>query len=125
MLRNEGTIERLLSIQSCRPLMAITTVMKFAQEEELVANSLKILRYCIKEEKNHQKTIIEYPDMINDIIQNVLVSFDSSVFINGEMKNIINLYTRTKEYVYLIKPDSIAVLARHPSGIVHSFPVLE
>ena len=53
------------------------------------------------------------------------MSIDQLVFINGEMKNIINFYTRKKDYVYLIKPDSIAILARHPSGIVKSFPVLE
>jgi hypothetical protein len=47
------------------------------------------------------------------------------VFIIGEMKNIVNCYTRKKDYVYLIKPDSIAVLAKHPSGIIRNFPVLE
>jgi len=30
--------------------MAIVKIMKFAREEEIVANSLKIIRYCIKEE---------------------------------------------------------------------------
>ena len=50
--------------------------MKLIQEEELVANGLKILRYCIKDENNHQRTIIEYPDMINDIIQNVMPLYD-------------------------------------------------
>ena len=30
--------------------MALVKIMKFVREEELIANSLKILRYCIKDE---------------------------------------------------------------------------
>jgi hypothetical protein len=125
MLRNEATVETLLQHLNCRPLMAITGIMKFAREEELVANGLKIVRYSIRDETHHQKTILEFPDMINQIIQNVYVNFDDSIFVNGEMKNILNSFTRKKDYVYLVKPDSIAVLARHPSGIVKQFPVLD
>lgn len=68
MLRNEATVESLLSHLNCRPLMAIVGIMKFAREEELVANGLKIVRYCIRDETHHQKTILEYPDMINQVI---------------------------------------------------------
>ena len=50
MLRNEGTIERILQQSNCRPLVAIVKIMKFSREEEIIANSLKIIRYCIKEE---------------------------------------------------------------------------
>lgn len=125
MLRNEATVETLLSHLNCRPLMAIVGIMKFSREEELVANGLKIIRYSIRDETHHQKTILEFPDMINQIIQSVYINFDDSIFVNGEMKNILNSFTRKKDYVYLIKPDSIAVLARHPSGIVKQFPVLD
>ena len=48
--------------------MALTQILKYTQDEELTANSLKILRYAIKAEKNHQQTMLEYPDMINDVI---------------------------------------------------------
>ena len=50
MLRIDNTVERLLSQTGCRPLIALVRVMKFSREEELVANSLKILRYSIKDE---------------------------------------------------------------------------
>lgn len=50
MLRNDLTIEKMLLNTSCRPLMALVKIMKFVREEELIANSLKILRYCIKDE---------------------------------------------------------------------------
>jgi hypothetical protein len=50
MLRIDNTIERLLSSTGCRPIIALVRVMKFSREEELVANSLKILRYSIKDE---------------------------------------------------------------------------
>lgn len=125
MLRNDATVEIINSSLNCRPLMAIVKIMKFSREEELVANGLKIVRYSIKEENHHQKTILEYPDMINQVIQDVYVNYEDSIFINGEMKNILNSFTRKKDYVYLIKPDSIAVLAKHPSGIVKQFPVLD
>ena len=68
MLRNDKTVEIMLSNLSCRPIMAIVGIMKFSREEELVANGLKIIRYAIKDEMNHQKTILEFPDMINQIV---------------------------------------------------------
>ena len=68
VLRYEATIEIILSNMNCRPLMAITNILKFAREEEMAANGLKVIRYCIKEDNHHQKTILEYPDMINQLI---------------------------------------------------------
>jgi len=53
--------------------------------------------------------------MINDVIMGVFVNFERSDFINSEMKNILNFYARKKEYAYLIKPDSVSVLASHPT----------
>lgn len=41
------------------------------------------------------------------------------------MKQILTFFTKKKDYVYLIKPDSIAVLAKHPSSIIKTFPVLD
>jgi hypothetical protein len=125
VLRYEATIEILLSNMSCRPLMAIATILRFAREEEMAANGLKVIRYCIKEDNHHQKTILEFPDMINQLIQNVYVNFEQSQFVTGEMKNILNAFTRKKDYVYLIKPDSLSVLTKHPSGIIKQYPVLD
>ena len=51
--------------------------------------------------------------------------FPNSVFINSEMKSILASFTRKKDFIYLIKPDSIAILASHQSGIVREFPVLD
>ena len=51
--------------------------------------------------------------------------FDNSMFINAEMKNILTSFTRKKDFVYLIKPDSIAVLAAHNSRVLNDFPVLD
>ena len=51
MLRSDSTIDRLLSHTQCRPLMALTQIMKYAHEEEIVANSLKIIRYSLKTEQ--------------------------------------------------------------------------
>ena len=125
MLRNDATVEQLLTSLNCRPIIAIVGIMKYSREEELVANGLKIVRYCIRDEEHHQKTVLEYPDMINQIIQSVYVNFEDSIFVNNEIKNILNAFTRKKDYVYLIKPDSISILAKHPSGIVKQFPVLD
>jgi hypothetical protein len=48
--------------------VSITNILKFSEDEELIANSLKIIRYSIKDEANHQRTILDYPDLINDVI---------------------------------------------------------
>ena len=63
--------------------------------------------------------------MINDVILGVFVNFERSDFINNEMKNILNFYARKKEYAYLIKPDSVSVLASHPTQIISSIPMLD
>ena len=96
-------------------MVGLVRVMQFSREEELVANGLKIIRYSIKDEQNHAKTVLDYPEMINDVIMGVFVNFERSDFINSEMKNILNFYARKKEYAYLIKPDSVSVLASHPT----------
>ena len=58
---------------------------------------------------------MDYPDLINDVIMGVFINFEKSDFINNEMKNILGFYARKKEYAYLIKPESISVLASHPT----------
>ncbi len=75
--------------------------------------------------QHHQKTIIDYPDLINDVIQNVMPLFDNSAYVTSEMKSILSFYTRKKDFVYLIKPDSISMLATHQSGLVKDFPILD
>jgi len=125
MMRTETTVEKLVNVNNCRALIALVKIMKYSKEEELVANSLKIIRYSLREEPHQQRAIVEYPELINEVIQHVFKNFVHSTFINGEMKNILGLFTRKKEYVYLIKPDSIVVLVNHPSDLVSSFPTLE
>ena len=56
--------------------------------------------------------------MINDIIKNVLPNFYNSTFINNEIKHILVMFSRQKEYIYLIKPETLRILVRHPSGII-------
>jgi len=70
-------------------------------------------------------TVLDYPDMINDVIHTVLPVFENSVWINIEMKNILESFTRKKDFVYLIKPDSITILATHSSGLLKDFPLLD
>ena len=52
MIRSDVAIVRLLSSQNCKFLMAIVSIMKFSREEELVANSMKVIRQAIKDENN-------------------------------------------------------------------------
>jgi hypothetical protein len=125
IIRAQIAVDQVAAFQNSKALMAIVQIMKFAREEEMIANSLKIIRYCVKEERYLQKTVLEFPDMINLMIGGVFINFDNSSFINGEMKQILTFFTRKKDYVYLIKPDSIAILAKHPSGLVKQFPILE
>ena len=53
MLRNDTTISRLVNSKGCRTLQSLIKLMNLVKEEELIANSLKIVRYAIKEESNH------------------------------------------------------------------------
>ena len=57
LLRNQITVDTLATMQNSKPLMAIVQVIRFAREEEMVANSLKIVRYCLKEERYFRKIV--------------------------------------------------------------------
>ena len=48
--------------------MAIVTIMKYSREEEFIANSFKVLRLCTQNENNLSKTVIDYPNLINDLV---------------------------------------------------------
>jgi hypothetical protein len=78
MLRNDITIDRIIVTPNLKSLQALSKIMKFSLEEEIIANALKILRYCIRDDKNHLKTVAEYPDMINEVILDVFANFDNS-----------------------------------------------
>ena len=52
MFRSDNSIMKLFQAQSnSRPLVALVSILAFAREEELVANSLKIIKFSIKDEK--------------------------------------------------------------------------
>lgn len=54
MFRSDNSIMKLFQAQSnSRPLVALVSILAFAREEELVANSLKIIKFSIKDEKYH------------------------------------------------------------------------
>ena len=42
-----------MQVNSCRVLLHLVQIMKLSMDEELVANSLKIIRNTIKQESNH------------------------------------------------------------------------
>lgn len=112
MLRNEGTVERIFSTHvgtqnNYRVLIAITKIISISHEEELVANSLKIIRSCITNDKNHEKANVDYPDMINDLIIDTYMGFKNSQFIDDEMNNILKCYTRKNDFLYLIKIEAL------------------
>ena len=51
MLRNQITVDHIATMQHSKGLMALTQIMRFSREEEMVANSLKVVRYAIKEDR--------------------------------------------------------------------------
>lgn len=124
MVRNPQTIDRIVGQPGCRCLVSLTRVMSFSRDEEITANCLKVIRYCLKEEKNLQKTILEFPDMINLLIVDSFAHFPASDIITSEMKNILQYFTRKSEYMYLIKPDSLQQICQHESGIIGDFEEL-
>lgn len=78
MIRSQNAVDQVANFQNTKALMAIVQILKFCREEEMVANSLKVIRYVVREDRYLQKTVIEFPDMINLIICSVYIHFDNS-----------------------------------------------
>jgi hypothetical protein len=110
---------------NCRPLDTLVKVMSQVQEEEVGANGMKIIRICLKEETCHEKVAQIMPDLINQLAIEIFPRFLNSTFINAEMKNILSLYSRKKEFIYLIKPEAVLALYKHPSSLLNHFPIIE
>ena len=81
MLRVQGATKRIVNFEGY--LQTVNYVIKNNIDEELTANSFKIIRNCIQDPTNHLITIQNYPNMINDLIQTF--KFFESEFITSEM----------------------------------------
>lgn len=72
MFRSDNSIMKLFQAQSnSRPLVALVSILAFAREEELVANSLKIIKFSIKDEKVSSKI----PIFITASLPQLLICF--------------------------------------------------
>ena len=72
-----------------------------------------------------QKFVEANPDLLNEVVIEIYKKFHGSDFIDGEMKNILGLYSRKKEYIYKLKPEAVTILIQHPSKITRHFPIIE
>jgi hypothetical protein len=124
MMRSQQTVDKLVNTNNCRTLQSLVVLMKLLMEEEIVANSLKIIRNCLKLEDVHQQVVKALPNLINEIVMEAFQHFDHSSFINAEMRSILGLFCRRREFMFLMKPQTLDLLARHPSQILNDFPTL-
>ena len=50
-----------------------------------------------RDDKNHEKANVDYPDMINDLILDIYMDFKNSQFIDDEMNKIISARKKIRQ----------------------------
>lgn len=109
-LRNEyGVQEFLTSTGNDKYLRRIMRIFEECQEEELVANSAKIIRLVLRDDAFYDRVISSNPQLGNFVFVGMNKHF-SSVAVVIESSAAVRNFTRKPAYLSLINTDSLKIL---------------
>lgn len=109
-LRNEfGVQEFLTSAPADKYLKRIMRILEEFEEEEIVANSAKIIRLSLRDDTFYDRVIGNNVHLGNFIFANMNKHFNSTAII-VEAAAAVRNYTRKPTYLNLISGDSLKVL---------------
>lgn len=91
-------------------------ILEFVEDQELIANSCKIIRICLRDEIVYDKMAVQYSGLANLIIEKML-KWSNSMPIIQESSSAIRNYVRKFEYAKSMRVESVEILvdlARDP-----------
>ena len=94
----------------------VLEILDSVDDQEIIANSCKIIRICVRDDIVYDKIALQYP-IIATLIPDKMAQWNSSVPIIQESASLLRNYVRKPEYARLLKVDSVdtlVALARDP-----------
>ena len=92
-----------------RYLKRVMRIMEEFEEEEIVANSAKIIRLCLRDDAFYDRVISNNVQLGNFIFANMNKNFNSTPVI-VEASAAVRNFTRKPTYLNLLSGDSLKVL---------------
>ncbi len=90
--------------------------MEVVDDQEIIANSCKIVRICLRDETNYDRMVQQFPSL-GSILVDKMTRWNSSLPIVQESASALRNYVRKPECARLLKPEAVDVLidiARDP-----------
>lgn len=84
-------------------------ILEFVEDQELIANSCKIVRICLRDDIVYDKMAVQYAGLANLIVEKML-KWSNSLPIIQESSSAIRNYVRKFEYARSMRPECVDVL---------------
>ena len=86
------------------------------EDQEIIANSCKIVRICLRDETNYDRMVQQFPSL-GSILVDKMTRWNTSLPIVQESASALRNYVRKPECARLLRPEAVDVLidiARDP-----------
>jgi hypothetical protein len=113
-IRTEPAVSRFYMIEGS--VQKILEILEVVEDQEIIANSCKIIRICLRDDSIYDRMVAQYPILATLVIEK-MAKWNSSQPIIQESSSALRNYVRKPEYAKLLRPDSVDVLidlARDP-----------
>ena len=90
--------------------------MEVVEDQEIIANSCKIVRICLRDETNYDRMVQQFPSL-GSILVDKMTRWNTSLPIVQESASALRNYVRKPESARLLRPEADDVLidiARDP-----------
>jgi hypothetical protein len=90
--------------------------MEVVEDQEIIANSCKIVRICLRDETNYDRMVQQFPSL-GSILVDKMTRWNTSLPIVQESASALRNYVRKPESARLLRPEAVDVLidiARDP-----------
>ena len=86
-------------------------ILDFVEDQEIIANSCKILRICLRDELIYDWVVQQFPN-IGTVLVEKMNRWSSSLPIIQESASALRNYVRKPEYAKGLKADAVDVLVQ-------------
>jgi hypothetical protein len=97
-------------------LQKILEILDYVEDQEIIANSCKIIRICLRDELIYDRVATQFPQLSTLFIEK-MAKWNTSLPIVQESSSALRNYVRKPEYAKLLKPEAVDIivdLARDP-----------
>jgi hypothetical protein len=90
-------------------IQKIMEILEFIEDIEIIANSCKIIRICIRDELIYDRIAQQFPNLPTLLIDK-LTKWNSSLPIVQESASALRNYVRKPEYARTLKPEAVDII---------------